>query len=150
MTHNDELELKDYGPLPFAENLHDAALANDNYRTTLWTGEHVQITLMAIPAGGGDIGMEKHHDNDQIIYMFSGVGRVKMGKDKNKLTVDKEVHAGDVVIIPDDTWHNVINAGDETMKVFSVYSPVKHAKGTNETTKADAIDKEGPLEGTQN
>jgi hypothetical protein len=34
------------------------------------------------------------------------------------------------------------------MKVFSIYSPVKHTKGTDEKTKDDAIQQEGPLEGT--
>ena len=142
------LELKDYGPQPFAPDLKAAALANDNYRTTLWTGDHFQVTLMAIPAGGGDIGMEIHHGNDQFIYLVDGVGHVQMGKDKNKLTIDREIHPGEAVIIPDNTWHNVINAGSKTMKVFSIYSSVKHAKGTDEKTKDDAIQQEGPLEGT--
>ncbi|EKQ17020.1 cupin domain-containing protein [Lacticaseibacillus paracasei] len=141
-------DLGDYGPAPFAPDLKSAALENENYRTTLWTGDHFQITLMAIPAGGGDIGMEIHHGNDQLIYLVAGIGHVKMGKDKDHLTVDQEIHPGEAVVVPDNTWHNVINAGKQTMKVFSIYSPVKHQKGTNEATKADAIKQEGPLEGT--
>lgn len=103
-------------------------MENENYRTTLWTGDHFQITLMAIPAGGGDIGMEIHHGNDQLIYLVAGIGHVKMGKDKDHLTVDQEIHPGEAVVVPDNTWHNVINAGKQTMKVFSIYSPVKHKK----------------------
>lgn len=103
-------------------------MENENYRTTLWTGDHFQITLMAIPAGGGDIGMEIHHGNDQLIYLVAGIGHVKMGKDKDHLTVDQEIHPGEAVVVPDNTWHNVINAGKQTMKVFSIYSPVKHQK----------------------
>ncbi|MFS8962414.1 cupin domain-containing protein [Lactobacillus delbrueckii] len=142
------LDLKDYGPDPCALDLKQAALENEKYRETLWTGDHFQVTLMCIPAGGGDIGLEIHHDNDQFIYLVSGTGRVQLGKDKDNLTVDKIVHAGEAVFIPDNTWHNVTNAGDEPMKCFSLYSPVKHAHGTTESTKADAIAQEGPLEGS--
>ena len=34
------------------------------------------------------------------------------------------------------------------MKCFSLYAPVKHAHGTTESTKDDAIAQEGPLEGS--
>ncbi len=103
-------DLKDYGPDPCALDLKQAAL---KYREALWTGDHFQVTLMCIPAGGGDIGLEIHHDNDQFIYLVSGTGRVQLGKEKDNLTVDKIVHAGEAVFIPDNTWHNVTNAGDE-------------------------------------
>lgn len=59
-------DLKDYGPDPCALDLKQAALENEKYRETLWTGDHFQVTLMCIPAGGGDIGLEIHHDNDQF------------------------------------------------------------------------------------
>ncbi len=57
-------DLKDYGPDPCALDLKQAALENEKYRETLWTGDHFQVTLMCIPAGGGDIGLEIYHDND--------------------------------------------------------------------------------------
>lgn len=141
-------DLKDYEPDPCALDLKQAALENEKYREALWTGDHFQVTLMCIPAGGGDIGLEIHHDNDQFIYLVSGTGRVQLGKEKDNLTVDKIVHAGEAVFIPDNTWHNVTNAGDEPMKCFSLYAPVKHTHGTTKSTKADAIAQEGPLEGS--
>lgn len=148
MTHREDFELKDYGPEPVSFNLEKAAKQNDNYRTTLWTGDHFQVTLMAIPPHGGDIGMEIHHGNDQFIYLVDGVGHVQMGKSKDNLTVDRKIHSGEAVIIPDNTWHNVVNVGNDVMKCYSIYSPVKHAHGVQETTKDDAILQEGPLEGT--
>lgn len=144
----EKIELKDYGASPFALDLKGAAEQNENYRTTLWTGDHLQVTLMAIPPRGGDIGMEIHHGNDQFIYLVDGVGRVQMGKEKDKLIVDRRIHSGEAVIIPDNTWHNVTNVGDTVMKCYSIYSPVKHDHGVTETTKQDAIKQEGPLEGT--
>ncbi len=73
---------------------------------------------------------------------------MQLGKEKDNLTVDKIVHAGEAVFIPDNTWHNVTNAGDKPMKCLSLYAPVKHAHGTTESAKDDAIAQEGPLEGS--
>lgn len=148
MTDN-EMKLKDYGPHPFAVDLNQAAIKNVNYRTTLWTGDHFQVTLMAIPPNGGDIGMEIHHGNDQFIYLVEGVGHVQMGKDREKLTIDKDITPGEAIIIPDNTWHNVINVGDQVMKCYSIYSPVKHEHGVTESTKEEAIIQEGELEGSE-
>lgn len=61
------MELKDYGKEPIAFNMEEVTLQNENYRTTLWTGEHFQLTLMSIPVGGDDIGMEVHPHVDQFL-----------------------------------------------------------------------------------
>ena len=42
----------DYGPEPFAVNIEQAAKQNKTFRTALWTGTQLQLTLMCIPAGG--------------------------------------------------------------------------------------------------
>ena len=39
----------DYGPNPYVINVKDAAMKNTNFRTALWTGCHLQMTLMSIP-----------------------------------------------------------------------------------------------------
>lgn len=39
---------RDYGPEPFATNIKEVTLKNENFRAALWTGEHLQITLMCI------------------------------------------------------------------------------------------------------
>lgn len=40
--------------------------------------------------------------------------------------------------VPGATTHNVINTGDEPLKLLTVYSPPQHAPGTVHATKADA------------
>lgn len=42
----------DYGPNPFVVNIERATLQNPYFRTALWTGKHLQLTLMSIPVGG--------------------------------------------------------------------------------------------------
>ncbi|HIZ54452.1 MAG TPA: cupin domain-containing protein [Candidatus Enterococcus avicola] len=137
------MELKDYGKEPIAFNMEEVTLQNENYRTTLWTGEHFQLTLMSIPAGGGDIGMEVHPHVDQFLRLEAGTGRVEMGPAEDQITFSQIVKADDAIIIPANTWHNVTNVGNEPMKLYSIYSPANHPFDTEEETKQDAIDQEG-------
>lgn len=137
------MELKDYGKEPIAFNMEEVTLQNENYRTTLWTGEHFQLTLMSIPAGGGDIGMEVHPHVDQFLRLEAGTGRVEMGPAEDQITFSQVVKADDAIIIPANTWHNVTNIGNEPMKLYSIYSPANHPFDTEEVTKQDAIDQEG-------
>jgi len=130
-------ELTDNGPHPFATNIEQDTLANDKYRTTLWTGTHLQITLMSIPVGG-EIGLEIHHGTDQFLRIEQGRGRVQMGPAEDQLTFDEEVGPDFAVVVPNETWHNITNIGDVPMKVYSIYAPPHHPFGTVEATKAEA------------
>lgn len=38
--------LKDYGAEPFVVNINKATKQNNAYQTALWTGPHLQVTLM--------------------------------------------------------------------------------------------------------
>ena len=66
--------IRDYGGEPFVFNIHHATNKNENFRTTLWTGEHLQLTVMNIPVRG-DIGVEMHPDVDQFVRVESEIGR---------------------------------------------------------------------------
>ena len=56
----------DMGGKPVAVDIERLTKSNRNYRTALWTGEYLQVTLMCIPVGG-DIGAEVHCDTDQFL-----------------------------------------------------------------------------------
>ena len=64
-------QIIDNGPNPFVTNIEKDTLNNENYRTTLWTGTHLQSTLMAI-APGDDIGLEAHPNIDQFLRVEQG------------------------------------------------------------------------------
>ena len=53
--------IRDYGPEPFVVNIEEITKLNNTFRTALWTGEHLQLTLMSIPVGES-IGLEIHPD----------------------------------------------------------------------------------------
>lgn len=126
--------LKDYGPNPFVINIDEATKRNRNYRTTLWTGNHLQLTLMSIPVRG-DIGLEVHPAIDQFIRIEDGQGIVRMGSSKNNLNFNRRVADGFAIFIPAGTWHNVINTGNRPLKLYSIYAPPQHPHGTVHETK---------------
>lgn len=130
-------EIRDFGPEPLTVNIDKATKVNRNYRTALWTGQHMQVTLMSIPVGG-DIGVEMHSCVDQFIRIESGRAQVMMGKCQNNLCNRQYVDGDYAVIIPAGTWHNIVNAGNSPLKLYSVYSPVQHPFGTVHATKEDA------------
>ena len=132
-----DIVLKDYGPEPLVLNIEAATLSNENFRTALWTGTLMQLTVMSIPVGG-EIGLEMHNDVDQFLRIEEGQGKVLMGDAEDALTFVKEVEADFAVFIPVGKWHNVVNTGDKPLKLYSIYSPVEHPHGTVHKTFEEA------------
>jgi mannose-6-phosphate isomerase-like protein (cupin superfamily) len=134
---NDPAQLKDYGPEPFVVNIDEATKRNNNYRTALWTGKYLQLTLMSIKPGE-DIGLEIHPTVDQFLRVEDGQGLAQMGPSKNNLNYQRKIYDGFAIFIPAGTWHNVINTGNKPLKMYSIYAPPQHPHGTVHTTKAIA------------
>ena len=102
-----EIVLKDYGNAPTVLDIEAYTVGNENFRTTLWTGTNLQVTLMTIPVGG-DIGLELHPDIDQFLRIEQGEGRVLMGDAEDKLDFVQEVKADYSVFVPAGKWHNLV------------------------------------------
>ncbi|WP_099156580.1 cupin domain-containing protein [Virgibacillus ndiopensis] len=137
--HKDaRVTLKDYGKQPFVVNIEDAAEQNNTFRTALWTGDNLQVTLMSIPVGS-DIGLEVHPNVDQFLRIEEGQGVVKMGDSESNLTFQRNVYEDYAIMVPAGKWHNVINTGNEPLKLYSIYAPPEHPYGTVHPTKAVAI-----------
>ncbi|MDR0295190.1 MAG: cupin domain-containing protein [Prevotellaceae bacterium] len=132
-----EVVLKDYGAEPTVLNIDAYTMSNDNFRTALWTGTLLQVTLMSIPVGG-EIGLEVHHDTDQFLRIEDGQAKVMMGDTGDSLTFVQTVEADFAIIIPAGKWHNLINTGDKPLKLYSIYAPVEHPHGTVHKTFEEA------------
>jgi mannose-6-phosphate isomerase-like protein (cupin superfamily) len=116
----------------YQENIKKAAKRNEAFRRVLSTGKKSQLVLMAIPEGE-DIGAEVHTGTDQILFIVDGEGKAVVNGKTFK------VGENDVVFVPAGARHNLINSGDEELKLFTVYSPPEHADGTVHETKAEAL-----------
>ena len=118
-------------------NIEEETLANTNFRTVLFTGEKMQLTVMSIPAGG-EIGLEMHEGLDQFLRVEAGTAKLTLGPSEDEVTETHDLSDDWVVIVPGGTWHNVINTGDGDLKLYSLYSPPEHPDGTVHATKADS------------
>ncbi|MDD2227691.1 MAG: cupin domain-containing protein [Clostridia bacterium] len=127
----------DYGPEPFVVNIERATIQNNNFRTTLWTGEHLQLTLMHIPVGG-EIGLERHATVDQFLSLESGNGLIIMGQSPEMLNYQANVSKGYAIFVPAGTYHNLVNKGNIPIKLYSIYAPPEHPHGTVHRTKEES------------
>lgn len=128
--------LSDHGNQPYVVNIEDITKQNTNFRTAIWTGKHLQMTLMSIEVGG-DIGLEIHPDHDQFLRIEDGEAKVLIGENKDQL---QEFSAEDDfgIFIPAGAWHNVVNTGNTPLKLYSLYGPAHHDHGTIHQTRAEA------------
>ncbi|MDD2475453.1 MAG: cupin domain-containing protein [Dysgonamonadaceae bacterium] len=133
-----ELEYKDFGNDPFVFNIEDYTKQNDTYRTTLWTGEYMQLTVMSI-LPGEDIGLEVHLDHDQFIRVEEGEGIVQMGDAEDDLSFEKKIEDDFAIMIPAGKWHNVINDSDKPLKLYSIYAPREHEFDTVHKTREESM-----------
>ena len=130
--------LKDYGAEPLVVNINEAAKQNNSYRTALWTGNHLQVTLMSLNVGE-NIGLEMHPNVDQFLRIEQGQGVVQMGERKDQLNLTSHACDDFAIIIPAGTWHDLTNTGNIPLKLYSIYAPPNHPFGTIHNTKADAM-----------
>ena len=130
-------DYKDHGKEPFVVDIEGYTKENENFRTTIWTGEKLQVTVMTIPVGG-DIGLEIHQGIDQFLRIEDGKGLCQMGPAEDELTFEVEVKDDDAIFVPADTWHNVTNTGEEPLKLYTIYAGPDHVPGTIHETQEDA------------
>ena len=133
-------DLKDHGPKPFVVDVEKLTKDNKNYRTVIWTGKHMQMTVMSIPPGQ-DIGLEIHKEHDQFLRIEEGEGIVQMGDAEDNLDFQEKVEDDFAILIPAGKWHNLVNNSTEPLKLYSIYSPVEHPKNTVHKTKQGELTK---------
>jgi len=136
--NNNRRVLTDYGPNPFVININEATKQNNTYRTALWTGGHLQATLMSLNPGE-NIGLEMHPNVDQFLRIEQGQGITEMGKARNHLDFKRAVSDDSAIFIPAGTWHNLTNTGTIPLKLYSIYAPPNHPFRTVHPTKAFAM-----------
>ena len=124
-------------------DIEQATLDNEAFRAVLFTGEHTQLTVMRL-APGEDIGREVHDSLDQFIRIERGRGRLELGGSEDATDETHDVTDDWAIIVPAGVWHNVVNIGDDELKLYSLYSPPEHPPETVHATKADAEAAERP------
>jgi mannose-6-phosphate isomerase-like protein (cupin superfamily) len=112
-------------------------VGNSTFRTVLFTGSNLQLTVMSLEPGE-EIGLEMHDHRDQFIRVEDGNATVTLGPSQDKIDEMHQLADNWAVIVPGGTWHNVINTGDTPLRLYSLYAPPEHADGVIHHTKAEA------------
>ena len=123
--------------LGWVGNVEQQTLENANFRTVLFTGGKVQLTVMSL-APGEEIGVEMHDHLDQFLRIEQGTAKVTFGRSAEVVDEEHDVADDWAVIVPGGVWHNVVNTGPGDLKLYSLYAPPEHPAGTVHLTKADA------------
>ena len=116
----------------YSVDLEKSTLENENFRKVLYTAKHSQLVLMTIKVGE-DIGLETHPEHDQFIRVEAGSAKAMLNGEEHVLT------DGYAVVIPAGTEHNIVNTGQDPLKLYTLYTPPEHPDGTVHATKADAL-----------
>ena len=132
--------------LGWVDDIEAATLGNEDFRRVLYTGAHLQLTVMSL-AAGESIGWEMHDHLDQFLRIERGTGTLKLGPSADEVAEQHPVSDDWAMIIPAGTWHDVVNEGDGELKLYSVYAPPDHPPGTVHRTKADAEEAEEAEQG---
>ena len=124
----------------FAANIEKDVLENSNFRKVLYTVQHMQLVLMTLTPGE-EIGEETHLKSDQFFRFEIGTGRCIVNG------TEYEIKAGDVVLVPSGSKHNVINTGAIDLKLYTIYALPNHKDGIVRATKEDASKHEAKFDG---
>jgi mannose-6-phosphate isomerase-like protein (cupin superfamily) len=119
---------------PYVLNLEQATVDNNDYRRVAFTSNYSQLVFMSLEPGE-EIGNEVH-GLDQFIRLEQGEAKaiVNNGEAEHHLAADW------AIIVPAGTYHNIVNTGDTTVKLYTLYSPPAHLMDTVQPTKADEVD----------
>ena len=115
----------------FVADIEELTEENSDFRRVLYTGKNLQLVLMAIQPGD-EIGEEVHDDRDQFFRVEEGEGEVRIDGKVSKVEGD------DAIVVPAGARHNIVNTGDEPLRIYTIYAPPEHRDGTVHKTKADA------------
>ncbi len=117
----------------YVGSIEKQTLENTYFREVLFTGKHSQLVVMCLQVGE-EIGDEVHPNVDQFFRIEQGEAKFVLNENEEHLVRD-----GDAVMVPAQTYHNVINTSETAqLKLYTIYSPPNHPDGTIHKTKAEA------------
>jgi mannose-6-phosphate isomerase-like protein (cupin superfamily) len=101
----------------YKTNIERKTLENNRFRKILYTTPQMQLVVMSLKKSE-EIGLEKHVGITQFIRVEKGKA-VAIVNGKRKY-----LNSGDIVIIPSNTYHNIIALAN--VKLYTIYSPPAH------------------------
>ena len=119
---------------PYVDDIEEATEDNEDFRRVLYTGAHLQLVLMALQPGEA-IGETTHEDRDQFFCVEEGEGEIVI--DGSRHPIEDDVAA----LIPAGARYNVINTGEEPLKLYALRAPPDER---NEVVNRNSAETEPP------
>lgn len=114
----------------FNGNIEKLTLENNNYRHVLYTSPNrkSQLVIMCLKPNE-EIGEEIHPHIDQFIRIEKGIGKAYID--------NKEINLSDgiAIVVPAGSKHNIINTGNDNLKLYTIYTPAEHSDGLIQNIK---------------
>jgi mannose-6-phosphate isomerase-like protein (cupin superfamily) len=124
----------------FVDDIEKLTTENEDFRRVLYTGKNIQLVLMSLKPGE-EIGTEVHSDRDQFFRVETGEGEVRIDGNSSRIKDD------DAIIVPAGARHNIVNTGNQPLRLYTLYAPPEHRDGTVHRTKAVADASEEHFDG---
>ena len=115
----------------FVGDIEELAKDNSVFRRVVYTGKNLQLVLMSLQPEE-EIGEEVHKDRDQFFRIEKGQGEVWIDGKRSEIQED------DAILVPAGARHNIINTGDQPLRLYTLYAPPEHRDGTVHKTRAEA------------
>lgn len=104
---------------------------NRDFRRVLCTGKNLQLVMMSLLPGEA-IGEGVQESHDQFFRVEQGEGGVRIDGISSRIGTD---HA---VIVPASARHNLVNAGEESLRLYTLCALPANRDGLVHATEADA------------
>jgi mannose-6-phosphate isomerase-like protein (cupin superfamily) len=114
----------------YVQDIESIATGNNDFRRVLYTARNCQLVVMSLKPQE-EIGAEVHK-LDQFFRVEAGRGEAELDG------VRTAIQAGFAVIVPAGARHNIINTGQEPLKLYTLYAPPNHRDGVVHHTRTDA------------
>ncbi len=100
-------------------NIKELTKTNKNFNSELWQGEKMKIDLISIMPRQ-DIGTKINHEEEQLIKIENGKCAIYIGSTQSCEDLRERAEGGQMLIIPKNTWYNIINIGSTPLKAYVI------------------------------
>ena len=110
---------------PIFGNMEEQTINNKHFRNVIYTSrdKEMQLVLMSLKPNE-EIGMEVHPNVDQFFRVESGHAKAVV----NNKEIDLPNNS--FLVVPKGTQHNIINIGQDELKLYTIYTPANHPPNT--------------------
>lgn len=102
-------------------NIKELTKTNKSFSNELWQGEKMKIDLVSIMPRQ-DIGLKINHEAEQLVKIENGKCAIYIGQTEDCTDLRECAEGGQMLIIPKDTYYNIINTGSVPLKAYIIAS----------------------------